>query len=128
MDAVELRGLRPRQHPLLAVAAQMNVGLDVIGVAQMVSEADERVGEIIAEALGRAARGRRTAEDGIDGGAPLLDESDELIVDKLGNRGPRGEAFGRAAVRIVEQRNEKRLDPAERPAYRGDLFCAGLER
>ncbi len=40
MNDVELRRLGPREHPLLAMPAQINVSANVIGIAQMVDEAD----------------------------------------------------------------------------------------
>ena len=43
MDQIELGGVGPRQHPLLAVLAQVDIGVEVVGVAQMGYEAQQRI-------------------------------------------------------------------------------------
>ena len=47
MQDVELRRPHPRQHPFLAMPAQIDVGGEVVAVAQVLDEPDERVGAVL---------------------------------------------------------------------------------
>ena len=117
VDDVELRRLGPREHPLLAMPAQINVGANVVGIAQMVDEADERIDHVVCAAFLVVLR---VPVDNVgDRFSPLFDDAVEVPVDQIGGLGANLDAFGRAAPdRRTPQSRERLLDLGELVSYR----------
>ena len=101
MDDVELRRLGPREHPLLAMPAEINVGADVVGVAQMVNEADERIDHVVFAAILVVLR--VPVDDVGDRFSPLVDDAVEVPVDQVRGLGANLDALGRAAPNCLAQ-------------------------
>ncbi len=59
MNGVELRRLGPREHSLLAMLAQINVSAKIVGIAQMIDEADQRIDQVWTRLAGLSMYGRR---------------------------------------------------------------------
>src|SRR5580692_644219 len=107
MDDVELRRLGPREHPLLAMPAKVNVGGDVVGVAQMVNEADERIDHVVFAAT-LVVFGVPMDNVG-DRFAPLVDDTIEVAVDQVRGLGANLDALGRAAPSCLAEQTGQGL-------------------
>src|SRR6202043_1199296 len=88
---VELRRPHPRQHSLLAMPAQVDVGGEVVAVAQVRHEPDESVGAVARYLL--VVRNVAFVEHPADGGDPFLNDRFEVAVDYVGGSASRAPAL-----------------------------------
>ena len=75
-------GLHPRQHSFLAVATQIDVGPEVVAVAQVFVEPDERVGAVLRDV--RVLAQRAFVQHPANRGGPVGDDLIEVAIDYVG--------------------------------------------
>src|SRR6202043_1990806 len=95
-----------------------NVGANVVGVAQMIDEADERIDHVIRAAF--LVELGVPVDDVGDRFSPLLDDAVEVAVDQVGGVGANLDAFGGAAP------DGRAPKARERLLDLGELYSDGL--
>ncbi len=116
VDGVELRGLRARQHPLLAMLFEMNVGLEIGRIAQVIDEPNQRVDQVGTGLALRTVHIGQT-EDGADRRFPLAHDGVEVFIDEIADVGSDSKTFGIVAVDGTEEAEQELVD---RPQVKAD--------
>src|ERR1700722_14929364 len=86
MNDVELRGIEAGEHSFLAMPAQIDVRVNVIRIAQMIDEADERIDHVVLAALLVSIFARDlwvAGDDACDRFAPLVHNAVEVLIDQV---------------------------------------------
>ena len=126
MQNVELR------RPARATASLPgNAGADrrrceVVAVAQVVDESDQRVRAVLRHLP--VVRYGAFVEHPADGGDPFLDDPLEVAIDYVGGRAARTLAFRSSAIVGTKQRRERLLDRAELGTNRREFLRRRLYR
>src|SRR5216683_4042343 len=103
------------------MAAQVNVRAQVLRIAQMSYETNERVGH------GRAVA--RTVLQGLlDGSGPMVDDFVEMLFNQVGGFIPCLAADRAAVIALTEQSAQHPFDRAELSTNRFELLKSCLER
>src|ERR1019366_24592 len=128
MDDVELGRLGPREHPLLAMPAQINVSANVVGIAQVISEPDESIDQVFFAGFAAILVDLGvTLGNGRYRFSPLIDDAVEVAVHQIRGLGANLDALGRAAPNCRTPWARKRsLDLSELLPYRLWFFGGGL--
>ena len=127
VNDVELRRLGPREHPFLAMPAQVNVRANIVRIAQMVKESDERIDHVVWAAF--LVELLVPMDDVCDRFSPLLHDAVEVPIDQVGGLGANLDALGRAAPnRLAPKTRQRLLDLGELASYRLQLFGSWLNR
>ena len=76
----------PRQHPLLTVSAEIDVGAQIIAVAQVFDEADKRVGAVLGYV--RVLPERALVQHSSNRRCPFRNDRIEMAIDNVGRGAP----------------------------------------
>src|SRR6266481_5249056 len=107
---------------------QINVGAEVVRIANMVDRAEEGITEIFFEFRGVSFVRIPSGEDVDCSFSPLIEDSLEVEIDEVGSFGARLQAFGITAPnRASPESRQGFLGPVQLQPYGFDLFKSGLD-
>ncbi len=109
VDGIELRRLRAREHPLLAVLAQVNVSLEVVGIAEMGDESNQRIDQVRTFLAGLSMDCRK-AKNRSDRFLPLGHDCVEMLLDEVGDLRPGLQTLGLVTIDRTKQPTQQLID------------------